>query len=83
MLRLPSFMDLTIVHMILVHERTTVCLDTLITAHVLIVVIIFRVGMVSLLEGLILTLSPDTWMVHVFPVMVQVSLVQMVKCKRL
>jgi hypothetical protein len=50
-------MDLTIAHMILVYERTTLRLDTLVTAHVLIMVIIFRVGLVFLLEGLALTLS--------------------------
>jgi hypothetical protein len=32
---LISLMDLTITHMVLVHERTTLCLDTLVTAHVL------------------------------------------------
>jgi hypothetical protein len=41
----------------LVHERTTFSLDALDMAHVLIVVIISRVGLVSLLEGLTLTLS--------------------------
>jgi hypothetical protein len=54
---LSSLMDLTISHMILVHDRTTLCLDALDTAHVLIVVIVSRVGLVSLLEGLTLTLS--------------------------
>jgi hypothetical protein len=57
---LSSLMDLTIAHMVLVHERTTLCLDALDTAHVLIVVIVSRVGLVSLLEGLTLTLSRDT-----------------------
>jgi hypothetical protein len=57
---LDSFMDLTIVHMVLVHERTTLYLDALVMAHILIVVIISRVGMVFLLEGLTLTLSLDT-----------------------
>jgi hypothetical protein len=33
--------------------------------------------------GLILTLSPDTLMVHIFPVVVYIPLVQMVRCKRL
>jgi hypothetical protein len=56
-LRLSSLMDLIIAHMILVHERTTLCLDALDTAHILIVVIVSRVGMFSLLEGLTLTLS--------------------------
>jgi hypothetical protein len=57
---LVSLMDLTIAHMVLVHERTTLCLDTLVTAHVLIVVIVPCVGMVFLLEGHTLTLSRDT-----------------------
>jgi hypothetical protein len=50
-------MDLTIVHMILVHERIALCLDALDTAHVLLVVIVPHVGMVFLPEGLTLTLS--------------------------
>jgi hypothetical protein len=54
---LGSLMDLTIAHMVLVHKRTTLCLDTLVTAHVLIVEIISHVGLVSLLEGLTHTLS--------------------------
>jgi hypothetical protein len=83
MLCLASFMDLTISLMILVHERTTLCLDALVMAHVLIVVIVSRVAMVFLLEGLTLALSPDTCMIHVFPIMIHVPLVQMVKCKRL
>jgi hypothetical protein len=58
--RLASFMDLTIAHMVLLHERIALCLDTLVTAHVLIVVIVSHVGPVFLLEGLILTLSLDT-----------------------
>jgi hypothetical protein len=76
-------MDLTIAHMILVHDRTDLCLDALVTAHILIVEIVFRKDMVFLLEGLTLTLSLDTWMVHVFSVMVLVPLVQRVRCKRL
>jgi hypothetical protein len=56
---LSSLMDLTITHMVLVHERTALCLDTLDTVHVLIVVIISRVGQVFLLEGLTPTLSRD------------------------
>jgi uncharacterized protein YjeT (DUF2065 family) len=78
---LVSPMDLTIAHMVLVHKRTTLCLDALVMAHVLIVVIIFRIGLVFLLEGLTPTLSPDNWMVHAFPVMVHIPLGQMVKCK--
>jgi hypothetical protein len=78
---LASLIDLTIAHMVLVHERTTLCLDALVTTHILIVVIISRIAMVFLLEGLTLTLSPDTWMIHVFPVMVHIPLVQRVRCK--
>jgi hypothetical protein len=80
---LSSLMDLTIAHMILVHESTALSLDALVTAHVLIVVIIFREGMVFLLEGLTLTLSRDTWMVHIFSVMVHIPLGQVMWCKRL
>jgi hypothetical protein len=57
MICLISLMDLTITHMILVHGRTTLCLDALVAAHILIVVIISYVGMVFLLEGLTVTLS--------------------------
>jgi hypothetical protein len=80
---ISSLMDLTITHMILVHERTALCLDALNMAHVLIVVIISRVGLVSLLEGLTLTLSRDIWTAHIFPVMVHVPLDQMVSWKGL
>jgi hypothetical protein len=59
------------------------CLDALIIAHVLIVVIVPRVGTVFLLERLTLALSQDTWTVHVFPIVVHVTLAQMVRCKRL
>jgi hypothetical protein len=51
--------------------------------HVLIVVIISYVGPVSLLEGLTLTLSRDTWTVHAFLVVVHVPLDQMMSWKRL
>jgi hypothetical protein len=47
---LISLMDLTIAHMVLIHERTVLCLDALVMVHVLIVVIVFHVGLVSLLE---------------------------------
>jgi hypothetical protein len=57
---LGSLMDLTIAHMIFVHERTALCLDALDMGHVLIVVIISHVGLVFLLELLTLTLSPNT-----------------------
>jgi hypothetical protein len=50
-------MNLTIIHMVLVHERIVLSLDALVTTHVLIVVIVSRVGLFFLLEGLTLTLS--------------------------
>jgi hypothetical protein len=50
-------MDLTISHMVLVHERTALILDALVTAHVLVVVIVSRVDLVFLLEGPTPTLS--------------------------
>jgi hypothetical protein len=43
---LSSLMDPTIAHMVLVYERTALSLDTLVTAHVLIVVTVSRVGLV-------------------------------------
>jgi hypothetical protein len=46
MLCLTSLMDLTIADMILVHERIALCLDALVTVHVLIMVIISHVGLV-------------------------------------
>jgi hypothetical protein len=54
---LSSLMDLTIAHMVLVHERTALSLDALVTAHALVVVIVSRVGLVFLLEGHSPTLS--------------------------
>jgi hypothetical protein len=83
MLFLSSLMDLTIAHMVLVHERTALSLDALVTTHVLTVVIVSRVGLVFLLEGPTPTLSRGTWMVHVFPAVVHVSLNQVVRCKGL
>jgi len=77
---LVSLMDLAVAHMVVVHERTALSLDTLVTAHVLIVVIVFRIGLVFLPELLTLTLSPDIWTVHVFPVVVHVPLGQVVRC---
>jgi hypothetical protein len=71
---LISLIDLTIIHMVLVHERTYLSLDALVTAHVLIMVIVSYVGPIFILEGLTPTLSPDTWMVHIFPVVVHVPL---------
>jgi hypothetical protein len=77
---LASFMDLTITHMVLVHNRIALCLDALVTADVLIMVIVSRIGPIFLLEGLILILSPNTWMIHTFPVVVHIPLDQMVRC---
>jgi hypothetical protein len=77
---LTLFIDLTIAHMVLVHERTTLCLDALVMTHVLIVVIVSHVGPVFLLEGLILTLSPDTLIVHALLIMVRIPLDRMVRC---
>jgi hypothetical protein len=74
-------MDLTIAHMVLVHERTALSLDALVMAHVLIVVIVSCVGLIFLLEGPSPTLSQNTWTVHAFPVVVHVPLDQVVRCK--
>jgi hypothetical protein len=54
---ISSFMDPTIAHMVLVHERIALSLDTLVMTHALVVVIISRVGVVSLLEDPTPTLS--------------------------
>jgi hypothetical protein len=54
---LSSLMDLTIAHMVLVHERTALSLDALVMAYVLIVVTVSRVGLVFPLEGPSPTLS--------------------------
>jgi hypothetical protein len=81
MLFLSSLMDLTIVHMVLIHERTALSLNALFMAHVLVMVIVSHVGLVFLLKGHTPTLSRDTWMVHVFPVVVHVPLGQVVRCK--
>ena len=78
---LSSLMDLTIAHMVLVHERTALSLDALVTAHVLIVVTVSRVGLVFPLEGPFPTLSRDIWTVHGFPIVAHVSLGQVGRCK--
>jgi hypothetical protein len=80
---LSSLMYLTIAHMVLVYERTALSLDALVTAHVLVVVIVSRIGLIFLLEGPTPTLSRDTWMVYIFPVVVHVPLRQVVRCKGL
>jgi hypothetical protein len=82
-LLLSSLMDLTIAHMVLVHERTTLSLDALVMTHILVAVIISHVGLVFLLEGPTPTLSRDTWMLHIFPIVVHVPLGQVVRCKGL
>jgi hypothetical protein len=79
-LSLVSLMDLTITHMVLVHERTALCLDALDMAHVLIVVIVSCVGQVFLPELLTLTLSLDIWTVHVSSSWFNVPLGQVVRC---
>jgi hypothetical protein len=61
---LSSLMDPTIAHMVLVYERTALSLHALVTAHILIVVTVSRVGLVFPLEGPFPTLSRDTWTVH-------------------
>jgi hypothetical protein len=83
MLHLSSLMDPTIAHMVLVHERTALSLDALVMTHVLIMVTVFRTGMVFLLEGPSPTLSRDTWMVNAFPVVVHIPLGQVARCKGL
>jgi hypothetical protein len=80
MLYLVSLIDPTIAHMVLVHERTALCLDALGMAHVLIMVIVSHVGLVFMPELLTPTWSPDIWMVHVFPVVVHIPLGQVVRC---
>jgi hypothetical protein len=82
-LRLSWLMDPTIAHMVLVHERTALSLYALVTAHVLVVLIVSRVGLVFPLEGPSPTLSRDTWTVHAFPVVVHIPLDQVVRCKGL
>jgi hypothetical protein len=44
---LSSLMGLTIAHTTLVHERTALCLDTLVMVHILIVVIVSHIGLLS------------------------------------
>jgi hypothetical protein len=56
-LHLSSLMDPTIAHIVLVHERTALSLDALVTAQVLIMVIVSRVDLVFPLEGPSPTLS--------------------------
>jgi hypothetical protein len=79
---LVSIMDLIIAHMILVHERITLCLNALVMVHIRIMVIISRVGL-FFCWSVSLTLSPNTWMVHVFSIVVYIPLGQMVTYKGL
>jgi hypothetical protein len=46
MICLISHMDLTIAYMVLVHERTALSLDALVTVHVLIMMIVSHVGLI-------------------------------------
>jgi hypothetical protein len=80
---LSLLMNPTIAHMVLVHERTTLSLDTLVMTHVLIMVTVSHVGQVFPLEGPSPTLSRDTWTVHAFSVVVHVPLGQVVRYKGL
>jgi hypothetical protein len=82
-LRLSLLMDPTIAHMVLVYERTALSLDAFVMAHVLIVVTVYRVGLVFPLEGPFPTLSRDIWTVHAFPIVVHVPLGQVVRYKGL
>jgi hypothetical protein len=78
-LRLSSLKDPTIAHMVLVHERTALTLDTLVMAHVLVMMIVSCAGLVFPLEGPSPTLSRDTCTVHTFPIAVHVPLDQVVR----
>jgi hypothetical protein len=50
-------MDLIIAHMVLVHERIALSLNTLVMTHVLVVVTFSRVSLIFMLEGCTPTLS--------------------------
>jgi hypothetical protein len=80
---LSLLMDATIAHKVLVYERTALSVDALVTAHVLIVVTVSRVGLIFPLDDPFPTLSRDTWTVHTFSIGVHVSLSQVVRCKGL
>jgi hypothetical protein len=43
---LSSLMDLTIAHMVLVHERTALSLDALVMTYILIVVTVSCIGLI-------------------------------------
>jgi hypothetical protein len=78
-LHLIFLMDLTIAHMVLIHERVVLCLDTMVSTHALIVVFVTCIGMVVPLEVSILTLSQVALIVHAFPIVVHVPLAQIVR----
>jgi hypothetical protein len=82
-LYISLLMDLTIAHMVLVHERTTLSLDALFMAHVLNVMIVSHKGLIFLLDGLTLTLSRDIWTIQIFPIVVHAPLSQVILCKGL
>jgi hypothetical protein len=48
---LSSLMDLTIAHMVLVHERTALSLNALVTTHVFPVVVHFQLGQLVRCKG--------------------------------
>jgi hypothetical protein len=54
---LSSLMDLTIAHMVLIHERTALCIDALDTTYVLIMASVSRIGLVFQQEGFTPVLS--------------------------
>jgi hypothetical protein len=81
-LHLSSLMDPTTAHMILFHERTALS-HALVTAHILIVVTVFHIGLIFPLKGHFSTLSRDTCTVHAFPILAHVPLGQVVRCKGL
>jgi hypothetical protein len=76
-------MDLTIAHMVLVHERVVLFLDALVLTHTLSVVLVPRVGMVFPIEVSILTLNRVALTVHTLLIVVHVPLAQIVMCKGL
>jgi hypothetical protein len=51
--------NVTIAHMILVHERVVLCLDTLVSTHAVIVVFVPRVGMIFPTRGVYSYFAPS------------------------
>jgi hypothetical protein len=80
---LSSLVDLTIAHIVLVHERTVFSLDALVVAHVLIVVIVSCVGLIFSVGGSFTHLELTHLDGPRFPIMVHVPLDQVMKCKGL